>query len=62
MFIVGLVHAWDHGPGRSTAGVWNRPQGLQEGLIGCPFQDGTKKEGASAPLGHLEALRSDRKI
>ena len=62
MFTVGPVHAWDHGPGCSIAGVWNQPQGLQEGLIGCPHQDGTKMEGASAPLGHLEALRSDEKF
>ena len=26
------------------------------GSYRMPFQDGTKKEGASAPLGHLEAL------
>ena len=62
MFTVGPVHARDHGPGCSIAGIWNRPQGLQEGLIGCPFQDGTSKEGASTPLGRLEALKSDRKF
>jgi len=62
MFIVGHVHARDHGPGCSIVGVWNRPLGLQEDLIGCPYQDGTKEEGASAPLGRLEALRSDRKF
>ena len=32
-----------------------------DGLIGCPYQDGTRKEGASTPLGRLEALRSNRK-
>jgi len=42
MFTVGPVHDRDHSPGRSIAGVWNRPLGLQEGLIGCPYQDGTK--------------------
>ena len=62
MFTVGPVHARDHGPGRSIAGVWNRPPGLQEGLIECPYQDGTKKEGASTPLCRLEAHRSDRKF
>ena len=56
MFTVGLVHALDHGPGRSIAGVWNRPQGLQESLIEYPYQDGTKKEGAKIPLGRLEVL------
>jgi len=58
----GSVHARDHDPGCSIVGVWNRLQGLHEGLIGCPFQDGTKKEGASAPLGHLEAFRSNQKF
>ena len=62
MFTVGPVHAWDHGPRRSIAGVWNWPQGLDNGLIVCPFQDGTKKEGTNAPLGHLKAFRSNRKI
>ena len=62
MFTVGPVHARDHGPGRSIAGIWNRPQGLQEGLIECPYQDGTKKEGANTPLGRLEAHRSDPKF
>ena len=61
-FTVGPVHARDHGPGRSVAGVQNRPQGVQEGLIGCPYQDGTRKEGASTLLGRLEAHRSDRKF
>ena len=40
----------------------NLPQGDQEGLIECPYQDGTMKEGASTPLGRLEAHRSDRKF
>ena len=62
MSTVGPVHVRDHGPGYSIAGVQNRPQGIQEGLIGYPMQDGTKKEGASAPLGHLEALRSTRRF
>ena len=62
MFTVGPVHARDHGPGCTIVGVWNRPQGLQKGLIGWPYQDGTKKEGASAPLGYLEAHRSDQNI
>jgi len=62
MFTVGPVDAWDHGLGCSIVGVWNWPQGLQEGLMGCPFQDGTKKEGASAFLNHLEALRLNRKF
>ena len=62
MFTVGPVHALDHGLGHSIAGVRNRLQGQHEGLIGCPYQDGSKKEGASVPFGHLEALRSDRKI
>ena len=62
MFTVGPVPARDHGPGRSIACVWNRPQGLQEGLIECPYQVGTKKEEASTPLGRLEAHRSDRKF
>jgi len=57
MFTVSPVHSRDHGPGCSVTGVRNWPQSVQEGLIGCPFQDGTKKEGASTPLGHLEALR-----
>ena len=61
MFTVGPVHARDHGAGYSIAGVWNRPLGLQEDLIGCPFQDGTKKEGDSAPLDHLEALIGSEK-
>ena len=62
MFTVGPVHARDHGPGRSITGAQNQPQGVQEGLIECPYQDGTRKEGASTPLGHLEAHRSDRKF
>ena len=57
----GPVHDRDHGPGRSVAGGRNRPKGVQEGLIGCPFQDNTK-EGASTPLGRLEAYRSDWKF
>jgi len=61
MFTVGPVHAQDYGLVYSIACVRNRLQGVQEGLIGCPFQDGTK-EGASAPLGHLKALRSNQKI
>ena len=62
MFTMGPVHARDHGPGRSVAGGRNRPQGVHEGLIGCPFQDSTRKEGASTPLGRMEALRSDQKF
>ena len=50
MFTVGPVHARDHGLGRSVAGAQNWPQDVQEGLIGCPYQDGTKKEGANALL------------
>ena len=49
-------------PRMSIAGRRNLPRGDQEGLIGCYFQDGTKKEGASTPFGHLKALRSDRKF
>ena len=60
MFTVGLVHARDYDPGCSIAGVWNRPQGLQEGLMECPYQDGTKKEGASTPLSRLEARRNPK--
>ena len=59
---MGPVHARDNNPGGPIADVWNRPQGLQEGLIECPYQDDTKKEGASTPLGRLEAHRSDRKF
>jgi len=59
MFTVGPVHTRDHDPGCSVAEGRNLPQGDQEGLIGCPFQDGTKKKGASTPLGHMEALRLD---
>jgi len=62
MFTIGPVHARDHGPGRSVAGVRKRPQGVQEGLIECPYQDGTRKEGVSTPLDRLEVLRSDRKF
>ena len=50
MFIVGPVYTRDHGPGCSVAREWNLLQGDQEGLIGCPYQDSTKKEGASTPL------------
>jgi len=46
----------------SIAGVWNQPQGLQEGLMDALYHDGTRKEGASTPLGRLEAHRSDRKF
>jgi len=60
MFIVGPVNTRDHGPGCSVAGEQNLPQGNQEGLIECPFQDGTRKEGASTPLGRLEAHRLDQ--
>ena len=59
MFKVGPVHARDHGPGRSVAGARNRPQGVQEGFIQCPYQDGTRKEEASTPLCCLEAHKSD---
>ena len=62
MFIVGPVHARDHGPGRSVTDAQNQPQGVQEGFIECPYQDGTRKEGASTFLGRLEAHRSDRKF
>jgi len=62
MFTVGPVHTRDHDPGCSVTGVRNLSQGDQEGLIECPFQVGAKKEGANTPLGHLEALRSDRKF
>ena len=58
MFTVGPMHARDRDPKCFVAGARNQPQGIQEGLIGRPFQDGTKKEEASTPLGHLEALRS----
>jgi len=44
------------------AGRRNLMRGGQEGLIGCPFQDDTKKEGANIPLSRLEDLRSDRKF
>ena len=40
----------------------NLPQGKQEGLIVCPYHDGTRNEGASTPLGRLEAHRSDRQF
>ena len=43
-------------------GGQNLLQGDQEGLIECPYQDGTRNEGASTPLGRLEAHRSDRKF
>jgi len=46
----------------SIIGGQNLLRGIQEGLIGRPYQDSTKKEGAIAPLGHLEALWSNRKI
>ena len=46
MFTVGLVHARDHSQGCSVAGVQNRPQGVHEGLIGCPFL-GWYQEGGS---------------
>ena len=59
MFTVGPVHAQDHALGHSVAGTQNRPQGVLEGLIGCPYQDGIRKEGASTPLGRLEAHRSE---
>jgi len=35
MFTVDPVHARDHGPGCSVAGVRNWSQGVQEGLLGC---------------------------
>jgi len=53
MFTVGAVHTRDHDPGYSFAGGRNLPRGDREGLIGCPFQDGTQKEGASTPLDRL---------
>ena len=56
------VHTRDHDPGCLIAGVRNQPQGVQEGLIGYLFQDGTKEEGANTPLGHLKALKLNRKI
>ena len=62
MFTVGPVHAWDHGPGRSVTGTRNQLQGVQEGLIECPYEDGIRKDGASTPLGCLEAHRSDQKF
>ena len=62
MFTMGPVHAWDHGLGRSVTGARNQPQGIQEGLIECAYQDGIRKEGASTPLGRLETHRSDRKF
>ena len=55
MFTVDPVYARDHGPGHSVASAQNQSQGVQEDLIGCPYQDSTKKEGASTPLGRLEA-------
>ena len=54
----GPLHARDHGTGRSVASIRNWPQGVHEGLIECPYQDDTKKKEASAPLSHLEALKS----
>ena len=36
-FTVGSVYTRDHGPRCSIAGVRNRPQGIYEELIGCPF-------------------------
>ena len=58
----GPVHARDHGPGRSVTSSQNQPQDVQEDLIECLYQGGTRKEGASTPLGRLEAHRSDRKF
>ena len=37
----------------SVTGGRNLPQVVQEGLIGCPYQDGTRKEGASTSLDRL---------
>ena len=50
------------GPRFRVSGVWNQPQGVQESLIGCPFRMVPERQRASAPLGHLEALRQNRKI
>ena len=55
MFTVGPVHAQDHGLGRSVTGARNWPQGVQEGLIGCPYQDGTPSV-AWRPSGQTESL------
>jgi len=39
MYIVGLVHAQDHNPGCSIAGVWNRSRGVLDCIIVCPFRN-----------------------
>ena len=58
MFTVGPVHAQDHDPGCSVAGVQNLPQGVQEvRFIVCPFRNITRGREPTLPSEHLEALR-----
>jgi len=55
---VGPVHARDHGPGCSIAGVQNQPQGVQEiGLIVCSVRDITGGSELALPSELLEVLR-----
>jgi len=50
MFTVGPVHARDHDPECSVAGVRNQPQGLQEvGFIVCPFRNITGDRESALP-------------
>jgi len=56
MFTVGPVYARDHGPGRFVAGARNWPQGVQEGLIGCPSKmvPGRREQHSPRSLGGLQ--------
>ena len=56
IFTVGLVHARDHGPGYSVAGLRNRPRGVNEkGLIICPFRTVTGGRVPPYPSEHPDA-------
>ena len=43
VFTIGLVHTGTMAQDFFIAGGQNLPRGIQEGLIGCPFQDYTRE-------------------